>query len=127
MTEDDRWTDWDAGPVARPYTVTGGRTKQRTTLSFDLIDLMGRTIRPVGNAASTPERAKILNLCEAPIAVADLTSAMALPLGVVRVLLDDLVHDGLIEVRVAAQRGRVTDQNLLARVLAGIRSLLSAA
>jgi len=123
MTEDDRWTDWDAGPVARPYTLTGGRTAQRTTLRFDLIDLVGRTLRPTGNGAFTPERARILELCETPATVADLASAIGLPLGVVRVLLDDLVHDGLIEVRVAVQRGPVTDRGLLERVLAGIRSL----
>ncbi|MGH3170500.1 MAG: DUF742 domain-containing protein, partial [Trebonia sp.] len=100
-----------------------GRTKQRTNIRFDLIDLIGRTVRPVGNGAFTPERARILNMCEAPVAVADLTATMGVPLGVVRVLLDDLVHDGLVEVRVAAQRGRVTDQGLLSRVLAGIKAL----
>jgi hypothetical protein len=122
MAEDD-WTDWDAGPVSRPYTLTGGRTKQRTNIRFDLIDLIGRTVRPVGKGAFTPERARILNMCEMPVTVADLTATIGVPLGVVRVLLDDLVHDGLIEVRVAAQRGRVTDEGLLSRVLAGIKAL----
>jgi hypothetical protein len=122
MAEDD-WTDWDAGPVSRPYTLTGGRTKQRTNIRFDLIDLIGRTVRPVGAGAFTPERARILNMCEAPITVADLTATMSVPLGVVRVLLDDLVHDGLIEIRVAALRGPVTDRGLLSRVLAGIKAL----
>lgn len=118
-----RGDDWDAGPVARPYTVTGGRTRQRTTLRFDLVDLVGRSLRPVGGGVSTPERRAILGLCEAPIAVADLASELRLPLGVVRIVLDDLVHDGLIEVRVPAPRGRVTDTTLLERVLAGIRAL----
>jgi hypothetical protein len=122
MAEDD-WTDWDAGPVSRPYTLTGGRTKQRTSIRFDLIDLVGRTFRSAGSGAFTPERARILHMCEAPITVADLTAAMGVPLGVVRVLLDDLVHDGLVEVRVTAQRGRVTDRGLLSRVLAGIKAL----
>jgi hypothetical protein len=122
MDEDDDWNDWDAGPVARPYTITGGRTKQRTTIRFDLVDLVGRTIRPVAGGAFTPERRAILDMCERPIAVADLASALGLPLGVVRILLDDLVHDGLIEVRVAASRGQI-DRSLLVRVLEGIRAL----
>jgi hypothetical protein len=123
MREEDEWTDWDAGPVSRPYTVTGGRTKQRTTLRFDLVDFVDRSLRPVGDGAFTPERRAILDMCEEPIAVADLASELGLPLGVVRIVLDDLVHDGLIELRVAAPRGRVTDASLLERVLSGIRAL----
>ena len=122
MYEDDDWNDWDSGPVSRPYTITGGRTKQRTTIRFDLVDLVGRTLRPVADGASTPERRAILDMCERPIAVADLASALGLPLGVVRIILDDLVHDGLIEVRVAASRGQI-DRSVLVRVLEGIRAL----
>ena len=122
MREDDDWTDWDAGPVSRPYTVTGGRTRQRTSIRFDLVDLVGRTLRPVSDGAFTPERRAILDMCEPPAAVADLASALGLPLGVVRIILDDLVHDGLIEVRVEAPRGRM-DRSVLERVLEGIRAL----
>jgi len=69
------------------------------------------------------ESRRILQMCRIPITVADLASASALPLVVVRVLLGDLVHDGLVDIRVATTKGRVTDQRLLARVLAGIRAL----
>lgn len=123
MRGEDDWTDWDSGPVARPYTVTGGRTRQRTTLRFDLVDLVGRSLRPAGDGAFTPERRAVLSRCESPVAVADLASELRLPLGVVRIVLDDLVHDGLIEVMVPAPRGRVTDQGVLERVLAGIKAL----
>jgi predicted ArsR family transcriptional regulator len=58
-----------------------------------------------------------------PITVADLASAIALPLGVVRVLLDDLVQEQLAEVRTAAARGRVTDRHLLKQVLDGPHAL----
>ena len=34
MTEDERWTEWDSGPVARPYTVTGGRTFDAMLANF---------------------------------------------------------------------------------------------
>lgn len=127
MIEDDDWTEWDSGPVFRPYTVTGGRTRQRTSLRFDLIDLLGRTARPAGDGGSTPERRAILMMCEAPVAVAELASELQLPLGVVRIILDDLVHDGLIEVRVSSPLGgAMIERGVLERVLEGIRALLSA-
>ena len=55
--------------------------------------------------------------------VADLASAIGLPLGVVRVLLDDLVDEGLLEVRIMAPRGRLTDKRLLKQVLDGLHAL----
>ncbi len=122
-SDDDRWMDWDAGPVSRPYTVTGGRTRPRGERYFDLVDMVGRTGRPADGFSSSPERSQILALCRAPVTVADLASAMALPLGVVRVLLDDLVGENLIEVRSTAPRGRVTDRQLLRQVLDGLHAL----
>jgi Protein of unknown function (DUF742) len=123
MSEDDRWTEWDAGPVARPYALTGGRTRPRVELRFDLIDIVAWTGAPVDVNAVSYECRRIIEMCQAPTTVADLASALELPLIVVRVLLGDLVHDGLVDVRVAAPKGRITDQHLLARVLAGIRAL----
>jgi hypothetical protein len=122
-SDDDRWMDWDAGPVSRPYTVTGGRTRPRGERYFDLVDIVARTGRPADGFSSSPERGQILALCRAPVTVADLASAMALPLGVVRVLLDDLVGENLIEVRSTAPRGRVTDKQLLRQVLDGLHAL----
>jgi hypothetical protein len=126
MHSDDEWTDWDAGPVARPYTVTGGRTRSASEHYFDLIDLVGRTRgqdRRAGERSSSPERSRILGLCQTPVTVAELASQVALPLGVVRVLLGDLVQEGLIEVRVAAPRGRMTDRRVLRQVLDGLHAL----
>jgi hypothetical protein len=123
MSEDDRWTEWDAGPVARPYAVTGGRTRPRAEFRFDLIDVVAWTGQQVDPMSISHEGRRILEMCRIPITVADLASALALPLVVVRILLGDLVHDGLVDVRVATPKGRVTDQRLLARVLAGIRAL----
>ncbi len=122
-SDDDRWMDWDAGPVSRPYTVTGGRTRPRGERYFDLVDVVARTGKPADSFSSSPERSQILVLCRAPVTVADLASAMALPLGVVRVLLDDLVGENLIEVRSTAPRGRVTDRQLLRQVLDGLHAL----
>ena len=122
-SDDDRWMDWDSGPVARPYTVTGGRTRPRGERYFDLIDVVARSGRPAETFSFSPERSRILDLCRDPITVADLASAIGLALGVVRVLLDDLVHEGLVEVRTMAPRERMTDRHLLKQVLDGLHAL----
>jgi hypothetical protein len=57
------------------------------------------------------------------VTVAELAAAVGLPLGVVRVVLDDLLHENLIEVTAAAPRGHVTDMGLLRQVLNGLQSL----
>jgi uncharacterized protein DUF742 len=122
-SDDDSWMDWDAGPVARSYTVTGGRTRPRGERYFDLVDIVACAGQPADTAAFSPERAQILDLCRAPITVADVASVTRLPLGVVRVLLGDLVAEGLVEVRTRAPRGRVTDRSLMQQVLNGLRAL----
>jgi predicted ArsR family transcriptional regulator len=121
--DDDRWMDWDSGPVARPYTLTGGRTRPRGERYFDLIDLVARSGKAADTSSFGPERIRILDLCRDPVTVADLASAVGLPLGVVRVLLDDLVHEGLIEVKREAARGPMTDMHLLRQVLDGLQAL----
>ena len=123
-SEDDRWTYEEAGPVSRPYTVTGGRTRPRGTRYFDLVDLVVRSAKSADPALSSPERAQILDLCRIPISVAEVSATLRLPLGVVRVLLDDLMYENLIEVMQSAPRGGiVTDQRLLSRVLERLRAL----
>lgn len=121
--DDGRWIDADAGPVSRPYTVTGGRTRPRSARYFDLIDLVARTAKPVDTSSFSPERSAILVICRVPLSVAELSAAISLPIGVVRVLLDDLVQENLIEVRSAAPRGPVTDRRLLQKVLDGLHAL----
>jgi hypothetical protein len=118
-----RWLDQEAGPVVRPYAVTMGRTLPSGGASFGLIDVVvatgGRTpehFRP------GPEHRRILNLCRRPTPIVDLTSEIDLPLGVVRVLLGDLMSEGMLRV-ISTQKQQVTDQRLLRMVLDGLESL----
>ena len=122
-SDDDRWMDWDAGPVARPYTLTGGRTRPASERYFDLVDVVACSGKAAENVSFSPERRQILDLCRDPVTVADLASATGLPLGVVRVLLDDLAGENLIVVYTTAPRGRVTDRHLLRQVLDGLHAL----
>jgi hypothetical protein len=118
---DDEWLDEDAGRVARPYTVTGGRTRPRGMRQFDLIDIIVATGAEPGEAFSAgPEHRHILSVCQRPTVVAELTAAVGLPLGLVRVLLADLLYEDLISVSRQAER---TDRRLLQRVLDSLKAL----
>lgn len=121
---DDGWTYVEAGPVSRPYTVTGGRTRPQGTRYFDLTDMVMCSARQADTSSLSPECTRILSLSHTPVSVAELAAIIGLPLGVVRVLLDDLLNAYFIEVMESAPRGgRVTDQRLLSRVLAGLQAL----
>jgi Protein of unknown function (DUF742) len=118
---DDEWLDEDAGRVARPYMVTGGRTRSRGERQFDLIDIVVATGAESRRAFSPgPEHSHILGLCQRPTVVADLAAAVGLPLGLVRVLLGDLLYEDLISASKQAQR---TDSRLLQRVLDSLKAL----
>ena len=126
MRRHDRWIDGEAGPVVRPYALTGGRTDPADNAVLDLIAVIaasGPTPGPAELAKLGPEHRKLLSLCQAPVTVADVAADIALPLGVVRVLLADLIQQGMMTVlpRQFAQRQARTD--LLKEVLDGLRSL----
>src|SRR3984957_21005682 len=109
---DDGWIDEDAGPVARHYTVTGGRTRPLGDRQFDLIDIVSAPgAAPRRGFFPGPEHQRLLELCQRPTVVAALTAAVGLPLGLVRVLLADLLYEELISV--SKQTQRVTDRGLL--------------
>ena len=119
----DRWFDRDAGPVVRPYALTKGRTLPSGGESFDLIDVVVATSdRMPEHFRPGPEHRRLLSLCRRPTPIVDLTSEIDLPLGVVRVLLGDLISEGLVGI-LSTQKQPVTDQRLLRMVLDGLESL----
>ena len=126
MSAGDKWDARDAGPVVRPYAVTGGRTEPADGEVLDLIAIVvasGKTAGRGDSAALSPEHRKILSLCQAPATVADLASDTALPLGVVRVLLADLIVRGQITVLPNPPIGELPRAELLREVLHGLRAL----
>jgi hypothetical protein len=117
----ERWFDSEAGPVVRPYALTKGRTQ--ATASFGLIDVVVATSEwPPEHFRPGPEHRRILRVARRPIPIVDLTSEIDLPLGVVRVLLGDLLVEGMLRI-VSAQRQPVPDRRLLRMVLDGLESL----
>lgn len=117
------WFDEAAGPVVRPYAMTRGRTKPAGA-DLDLIAIVVTTDAPPPDwHALGPEHTTILGKCRHPLSVAEVASEMDLPLGVVRVLLDDLLDHGLISVRRPAQVTQLPNERVLKEVIDGLHAL----
>ncbi|MFJ9604996.1 DUF742 domain-containing protein [Kitasatospora sp. NPDC101176] len=130
-----RWFDGDAGPLVRPYAVTGGRTGAGGR-RLDLIALVVSEPLALGEPAGPgdfadspallvgPEQARILALCRGtPLSVAELATELDLPAGVVRVLLGDLQAAGLIRVRHPVLPALLPDERILQEVVHGLHAL----
>jgi len=121
--EDDAWIDDAAGPIVRAYAVTGGRARP-SGADFDLLTyvVLGKPVSAAEARRLQPEHLAILSRVAEPESVAEVAAHLNLALGVVRVLLGDLLDDGLIDVHHpdGAQR---PDDDLLKAVIDGLRAL----
>ncbi|MGW2488503.1 DUF742 domain-containing protein [Streptomyces sp. NPDC001606] len=123
-----QWYDGEAGPLVRPYAMTGGRTKPGPTgVRFDLIALV--TLHPAAPAADDdtalgPEHRALLGLCRTETqSVAELAADADLPVGVVRVLLGDLLELGRVTISRPVPPAQLPDERILREVIAGLRAL----
>ncbi len=117
----------DDGRAVRPYTLTGGRTRGSSRhLPIEAL------VRAVGaeDPAPSPERARIVEMsAERMLSIAELSAHLKLPLGVVRVLVDDLVEAGVVVVHGPAGSGPAaagapaSNLKVLESVLNGISAL----
>ncbi|WP_407639525.1 DUF742 domain-containing protein [Kitasatospora azatica] len=116
-----------AETMVRPYTITRGRTApERDDLT--LITVL-TTVQPAAEQPGRrlqPEHRLILDRCRRPAAVAELAADLNLPVSVTKILLGDLIAQGLLTARaplsVARAAGGV-DLDLLAAVRDGLRRL----
>jgi hypothetical protein len=118
--EDDRsWDDLDddeePSSLVRPYARTGGRTEASRELRLETLISVDRS-----DVVLAMEHRRIVEICERTTSVAEVAAALPAPLGVARVLIDDLIELGVLTVHTGDSR---PDEALLARVLAGLRRL----
>lgn len=74
MPTGDKWVDRTAGPVVRPYALTGGRTEPASGAVLDVITVIVATTWAQGPddwLDLSPEHRRILGLCRRPVTVAD--------------------------------------------------------
>ncbi|MEU9648988.1 DUF742 domain-containing protein [Streptomyces sp. NPDC048110] len=122
-----QWYDNAAGPLVRPYAMTGGRTRPGPTgVRFDLIALVARAAGgpDVGDGALGPEHRTLIRLCGTETqSVAELAADADLPVGVVRVLVGDLVELGCVTVSRPVPPAQLPDERILREVIDGLRAL----
>ncbi len=112
----------EGGPVVRPYALTAGRTRP-TGSTIDLVSSVSAIATASHDGLTLePEHRRLLRLCRTPASVADLASALDLPLGVVRVLIADLRDHGLVAVNEPARTG-LADVRILKEVADALRKL----
>ncbi|MET8749082.1 DUF742 domain-containing protein [Streptomyces sp. NPDC059104] len=125
---DDQWYDAEAGPLVRPYAMTGGRTKPGPHgVRFDLIALV--VVDPAAEGTGEeallgPEHRALLGRCrDETQSVAELAADADLPVGVVRVLLGDLLEAGHVKVSRPVPPARLPEMRILREVIEGLRAL----
>ncbi|XTZ18088.1 DUF742 domain-containing protein [Micromonospora echinospora] len=118
------WLDDEAGPVVRPYAVTGGRVIPAAG-DFDLVAfvLATRDTDPDDHPHLHPEHRHLVELAAEPVSVAELAAHLNLAIGVVRVLLGDLLTGGLVTVHEPPSTAYLPDDNILKAVANGLRAL----
>jgi Protein of unknown function (DUF742) len=113
------------GALVRPFYLTRGRTRGNIALDA----LVSRSAAPGAHGLEVEgleveglevEHRRILELCAEPVAVAEVAGRLQLPLGVVRVLLDDLVDAGCLDVVIDRP---LLDDALLERLIRGVERL----
>ncbi|ASU84621.1 DUF742 domain-containing protein [Nocardiopsis gilva YIM 90087] len=114
--------DRAAGPLVRPYTMTGGRTRP-SERGLDMISIVVAARDRVDWAALEPEHAAIIRLSRRPISVAELSAQLDIPMTVVKVLLGDLIAQGDVHARAPMPVADLPELNILQAVLDGIRRL----
>ncbi|MEV5958132.1 DUF742 domain-containing protein [Streptomyces sp. NPDC051987] len=123
-----QWYDREAGPLVRPYAMTGGRTAPGPTgVQFDLIALVTLDPGAAGtddDAVLGPEHRALVDLCRLETqSVAELAAGADLPVGVVRVLLGDLLELGRVTVSRPVPPAQLPDERILREVIEGLRAL----
>lgn len=123
VEDEHAWLDQEAGPVVRPYTLTGGRSRPFTS-GLGLLTHIEALYAPDADLVGLqPEQRVILSLTRTATTLAELAARLDLPVGVVRILVGDLIQANLVSTFEADAAIRAPDDDILQAVLDGLRAL----
>ena len=110
--------------LVRPYPLTAGRTNSAVDIPLEA----PLEVLPAARTRqwrSNDLRGEIVARCAARPSVAEIAAGCNLPLGVARVLVGDLVAEGLVRVMPTLTDRSTTDERreLIGRTLRGLRAL----
>ena len=114
----------EPGSVARPYTITRGRTRPVNNEEIEVEALVWTT--PM--AASSTNMANVhwrgvADLCQEVMSLAEVAARLGVPIGVARVLIGDMAEAGLVHLQRPRRASNHPDIGLLERVLYGLHQL----
>ena len=104
----------------RPYVRTRGRTRARADLAVETLVSIPSPRPPLED----PEHVALGDVVAAPCSVAEVAALLSVPLGVARVIIDDMAGAGLLLVhpRAVAASG-APSRDIMQRVLEGLHRL----
>ncbi|HEV2778357.1 MAG TPA: DUF742 domain-containing protein [Actinophytocola sp.] len=107
--------------LARPYSWTEGRTQPAVEIAVEA--QVRATVDWIPHPRTSPLWT-VIGLCAEPCSVAEIAAHMAVPLGVAKVLVADLLRDGLVSVAATLGEDASVDERreLIERVLSGLRA-----
>ena len=112
------------GELVRPYAVTRGRTEPLRDIALEAVLVTSPTGREEARFFGH-DKQRIAGLCDSrALSLAEIAAYTRLPLGVTRVLVADMVADGLLTLHEPVIANGYHDRmQLLERVLSGLRKL----
>jgi hypothetical protein len=116
---------WRSPSLARPYSWTEGRTAPAVEIAVEALVESTAAGRAEEAYLTSSALAEVIELCLRPRSLMEIAALLALPLGVVRVLVSDLMQDNLVIVRDTLSDTSTWDErhDLMERVLHGLRDL----
>ena len=128
MSRRDEWVEDDIvfedeeAQALRPYLLTGGRTRSAVDgLAFETLVEKGSEAARADQLRF--ENAKLLDLCDAPISVAELSAHLSIPLGSTMVMIGDLIASGHLLSHRTINAASDAGVSLVTRIIAGVKQL----
>jgi hypothetical protein len=102
---------------ARPYLITAGKTHSHFPLEAMVV------ARKPPTPALRHERRSIVETVASPMALVEVSGRLALPLGVVRVLIEELAEEGFVDIHTESTTADDLDLDTLLRVIDAVKHL----